>query len=411
MDVVKKEIMKLLEAGIISPISDSTWLQGVKESVTDVDSRYDRLEGLIMALREEVTARMDGLESDLAICRRAAAVGLTTPVGGQVDVLRPGWYNGARDAQKVESFDNLNLIEGAAKITAVTSYLTDTAMLWWRRKHADIERGAMQLDTWDEFKRELKRQFYPENVVYEAQKKLRELRQKGAIRDYVKEFTNLTLQIPNLSEEDLVFFFTDDLQNWAKQELQRWGIRTVDEAIAVAKFLNDYRKDSPPDSFNRKDKEKVGSRGGRERRDHHRPPRPGRSEKFLSRDKYEAKKKSLAPRGGCFVCKGPHAMKECPKLGSLSAIVEQQEVETHAETSAKMGSLQLLNALRAVPAAKTMSKGLMYVEAQINGKIARVMVDTGATHNFMATDEARRLEIQWDKWEGWLKTVNAKAQP
>lgn len=94
------------------------------------------------------------------------------------------------------------------KIKAATSYLLDNAMLWWRRKHADIERGACQIETWEEFKRELKRQFYLENVVYEAQKKLRELRQKGTIRKYVEEFTTLMLQIPNMSDEDLVFYFT-----------------------------------------------------------------------------------------------------------------------------------------------------------------------------------------------------------
>ncbi|KAG2252585.1 hypothetical protein Bca52824_082721 [Brassica carinata] len=32
------------------------------------------------------------------------------------------------------------------------------------------------------------------------------------------------------------------------------------------------------------------------------------------------------------------------------------------------------------------------------------MVDTGATHNFMATDEAVRLGVKWSKKDGWMKT-------
>lgn len=70
--------------------------------------------------------------------------------------------------------------------------------------------------------------------MYEARKKLRELRHKGSIREYVKEFTTLMLQIPSMTSEDLLFYFTDGLQTWAKQELQRRNVKNVDEAIVVA---------------------------------------------------------------------------------------------------------------------------------------------------------------------------------
>ncbi|KAL0877384.1 hypothetical protein Bca101_027089 [Brassica carinata] len=34
------------------------------------------------------------------------------------------------------------------------------------------------------------------------------------------------------------------------------------------------------------------------------------------------------------------------------------------------------------------------------------MVDTGATHNFMAIDEAVRLGVKWAKKDGWMKTTS-----
>lgn len=56
-----------------------------------------------------------------------------------------------------------------------------------------------------------------------------------------------------------------------------------------------------------------------------------------------------------------------------------------------MGSLQLLNALKvAANVSKPQTKGLMYVEATVNGKPTRAMVDTGATHNFISMEEAKR---------------------
>ncbi|VVA94765.1 unnamed protein product [Arabis nemorensis] len=80
--------------------------------------------------------------------------------------------------------------------------------------------------------------------------------------------------------------------------------------------------------------------------------------------------------------------------------MENREGETQKAESGKMGSLLLLNALKASPTLKQMSKGLMYVEARVNKKPTRVMVE----------DEAVRLGVKWTKREGWMKTVNAKAQ-
>ncbi|KAK2980747.1 hypothetical protein RJ640_002559 [Escallonia rubra] len=55
--------------------------------------------------------------------------------------------------------------------------------------------------------------------------------------------------------------------------------------------------------------------------------------------------------------------------------------------------------------------GLLYVEATLNGKPAQVMVDTGATHNFVTMEESKRLGLKVVGVGGWLKTVNTDAKP
>lgn len=60
--------------------------------------------------------------------------------------------------------------------------------------------------------------------------KFKKLKQTGSIREYANEFTALTLQIPNLMNEDMMFYFRDDLQNWARMELEHQYVRTIDEA-------------------------------------------------------------------------------------------------------------------------------------------------------------------------------------
>ena len=58
--------------------------------------------------------------------------------------------------------------------------------------------------------------------------------------------------------------------------------------------------------------------------------------------------------------------------------------EKEKEGDAHVGSLQLLNALKAKPVPKTpQNKSLMYVEALVNGMDTKALVDTGATHNFV----------------------------
>ncbi|KAK2993268.1 hypothetical protein RJ640_001050 [Escallonia rubra] len=51
------------------------------------------------------------------------------------------------------------------------------------------------------------------------------------------------------------------------------------------------------------------------------------------------------------------------------------------------------------------------MEAKLNGKSAHVLMDTGATHNFITMGEAERLGLNVVDGRGWLKTVNAEAKP
>ena len=82
-----------------------------------------------------------------------------------------------------------------------------------------MKKGTCSINTWEEFKADLKRQLYPENAEDEVRGKLRRLTQKGSIRDYVKEFSELLLEIPDMGEKDSLFSFMNGLSGWAKMEL------------------------------------------------------------------------------------------------------------------------------------------------------------------------------------------------
>ena len=210
--------------------------------------------------------RLDEVQADLARCKRAmvARTGSSVVESQRIDIPRPKSFGGSRKAQEVDNFlwgldkyfGAVGVTEESSRIETAVLYLTDTARLWWRRREGDIEKGICTISTFNDFKRELKRQFYPENAEDEARARLRRIKQTGTIRDYIKDFTDLIVEIPKMSDKDSLFNFMDGLQSWVKTELRRRGVQDLATAIAVAESLIDY---STKKEYTGKSKDKKGS--------------------------------------------------------------------------------------------------------------------------------------------------------
>lgn len=185
-------------------------------------------------------------------------------------------------------------------------YLVGDAKLWWQsRLKEDAEAQRQPIKSRESLKGELKGQFLLGNARWIAWENLKKLEQTGSVRDYVKEFSSLMLDIKNMSDEDKLFNFISGLQPWAQTELRRQVVRDL-----------------------------PSKRDGRRNK--------GVSKKSKSGDSQE--KKDL----GCFICDGPHRAKDCPKRDKINAMVKKTEVAlsvAEASTS-RMNPLQLMNALR-----------------------------------------------------------------
>ena len=72
-----------------------------------------------------------------------------------------------------------------------------------------------------------------------------------------------------------------------------------------------------------------------------------------------------------------------------------------------MNPLQLLNA---ISGGNQPQKTLMHVQVLLNGIWVKAMVDSGATHNFVATSEASRLDLKLVDDDSRIKAMNSKAQ-
>ncbi|KAF7807946.1 Transposon Tf2-2 polyprotein [Senna tora] len=359
----------------------------------------------IVALKEELVRVTD----ELTLCKKVIAQGghvEVTPTPSKLDIPKPKFYKGARNAKELDNFlwgveqyfKALGITEDASKIDTTTLYLDDTARMWWRRRQGDVEKGTCTINTWAEFKKELKLQFYPVNAEEEARAKLRRLQHKGTIKDYVKDFTEVLLEIPDYPDKEAFFAFSNGLQNWVKMEIQRWGAQDLATAISVAESLIEFKKSDKPKIKDKGGKGNSGGEGNQSKAGSHKLESSKGSKEFKIGEKPPLK---------CFLCEGPHRARDCPKKAKLSALVKESEEREQEET--KVSSLQLLSAIKAkVEMPENGRNGRMFVEAKAGDRVTKALVDCGASHNFLQVEEARRLRIHYKDERGWLKAREAK---
>ncbi|KAH9722467.1 Endonuclease [Citrus sinensis] len=309
-------------------------LSAAQDSLVGLEERVDGLE------REyaEFTVATKALIHEQANILRASA---NSSDGGRIDVPKPDTYDGTRNATIVDNFlfgldqyfDAMGIRDEASKVGTAPTYLRGAAQLWWRRKHGEMGKGICAIDTWADFKQELRKQFAPSNTEKEARVRLRRLKQSGSIRDYINEFTTLMLEISDMSDKDSLFYFQDGLKDWAKTELDRRGVQTLDNAIAVAESLTEYSTQSKDKKANQ------GKGGGESRKDKGNNRKDWGQKKPPSnkswQGKSEGKKEVPKPRSPCFICNGPHwrrgrlmlllpnsrATPQCPRRNPNSAWV------------------------------------------------------------------------------------------
>lgn len=181
-------------------------------------------------------------------------------------------------------------------------YFLRDAKLWWRTRYEDIQAGRCVVGTWDDLKRELKAQFLPENVEFIARRNLRRLQQTGSIREYVKQFSALMLDIRDMSEKDKLFHFLEGLKPWARAELERRAVQDLASAQAAAERLTDYSTGESVKKKNPQGNPKATN------------PQKGKGQ--MSEKKTFTKQvaqSSSVPKSGCFLCGGPHRVLNCPQ--------------------------------------------------------------------------------------------------
>jgi hypothetical protein len=109
--------------------------------------------------------------------------------------------------------------------------------------------------SWEALCKELKGQFLPCNNAWVARDSLKKLKHTTSVREYVKQFNTLMLDIKDMLEADTMYNFMTGLQVWAQLELRRQGVHDLPSAMTAADGLVDFRQNRE-DGEQRKPKSK-----------------------------------------------------------------------------------------------------------------------------------------------------------
>ncbi|RVX13467.1 hypothetical protein CK203_021102 [Vitis vinifera] len=344
LEDLREQIQDFRERVLVSqvqPVSHEEFVSFQGKVLSMLASMESRIE----ALATRMESRDQEVRQELAIYKAAVlARVMATQEASRVEVPKPYGFSGNRNAKELDNF--LWHMERYFEAIALTDEAAKVCRYGERHLHHRDVGGFQEGDQ--------KAEFYPEDVAYLARKNMRRLKHTGSIREYVKEFSSLMLEIPNMTEEELLFNFMDNLQGWAEQELRRRGVQDLATAMAVAESLTDYKRGDFSKVESLEDSHAMG--GGEEvPRDYNAPKKGSGKTSNVREGRDKAERKEFTPKIKCFLCDGPHWTRDCPKRKALSAMIEKREQEDEAH----MGSMQLLGALQFNPKPSTPKTSLL----------------------------------------------------
>ncbi|GKE64790.1 putative retrotransposon gag domain, aspartic peptidase domain protein, partial [Tanacetum coccineum] len=291
---------------------------------------------------------IEGLQAYMVLCKRSlASGGSNTNHGSKIDVPKPSPFMGKQEARAVDDF-----------LWEIEQYL----------------KGVNVVD--DASKIKMATRYLKDTAVLWWGRRYGVIERGTAtidtwaefIADFKKQFylenakNEAKSRICKLKQSGTIQEYVKEFTTLT--ELERRGVKDLSTAIAHAEALIDFS--TRRESYKPKDRKVNQEKGGGEKNAQ-------------------------------------------PKKASLNGMSAHEEEDV--SDGGSMGSIRILNAIKAkteVP--KVVGKGLQYVEATINGVKVHALVDSGATHNFVADDEAKRLRINATKGSGTIKAVNSPAK-
>jgi hypothetical protein len=160
--------------------------------------------------------------------------------------VKPGNFDGARDRkvvdvwlEEMEDYLHATKVRRHSAMELAQSYLKGYVATWWRTMRQ--KEGKNHGYTWEFFKERVETDFVPRNSDYISRCKLRDLvnATNENLRQYVRAYFELMLEIWYMHELDRVCQFVMGLPTWAKRKLEENWPSSLSEAITKVEGFSD----------------------------------------------------------------------------------------------------------------------------------------------------------------------------
>ncbi|CAF3028738.1 unnamed protein product [Rotaria sp. Silwood2] len=330
---------------------------------------------------------------------------------------KPKEYNGTSEENVITWITTLDeimanrLINDDDKISLAVSWLGGTALQWF----VNLKLKNQRPSSWNEFKNKLKSQFQPIDFQEQLRQQLLKLRQKQSLQDYIHLFRSIVGQVTDMDELTQVMLFVNGLSINTSLYVRSKHPQTVEDAIREATTYDNVMTISKNNNskynpfLEASVNVELNATSTRQQ------------QRYMAPFNSTATKDDCFKFGLCFYCKEPgHRALKCPKrpqqhtIASFNQKNDQCFPDVHDVTeSNQVDSIEKdvvhdrtipdnadndIDPLREIMSMLTTQEfntsELLFLEGNVNGYDARILIDCGASHNFISENFIKFHNLQ-----------------
>lgn len=174
-------------------------------------------------------------------------------------IERPQLYDGSRKMDlktwlfQVQRFVMLARIPESEQVLHISQLLKGDAATWFRSRVESMTEPANM----EEFQNAIMNHFGEVNIETRARDQLYRLEQRGSATEYIAKFTQIALQVSDLSDAEKKHLFMRGLKNAVRESVEMQSPETYDDMLALAEKAdrikwNALRRSQPPSQNQRK---------------------------------------------------------------------------------------------------------------------------------------------------------------
>lgn len=179
----------------------------------------------LLATMQQMLAQMQAQQEEIKRLREDTNSNKKSMFADGIKTVPPELFKGDRSPAAVEAWLHtmdkyLGLHQSLSdqqRVEYATTLLRGQAATWWQHVEKDLHTPLPQ--DWEQFKAAFRKEFKPANSSQLARQRLQNLQQSASIREYITEFRDIMLDLPEMPDEDATHQFVRGLKYEARLQV------------------------------------------------------------------------------------------------------------------------------------------------------------------------------------------------